>query len=277
MGRPVVSICIPAYKPGPQFLATMQSALAQTVGDIEIIVSNDGGHPCDVLETFRNHPRVRVINQAARLGWVENSNFVLSQAIGQYFMILPHDDQIAPDYVAECLSVLQSEPDTFAVQCDIQTDYGVHQVMEVRGDLERRVSDVLANHLQGTSFRALMRRNPDDWPALKLVRNPAEDVFVDTIFILQQALHGEIRRVAKPLFTKYIGPETTHANWSSLPKAVVRQGWINHCEIMQSQAVSRLPDNPEILALARRRRNPHNVADTERFPYMRDPFTPDEA
>ena len=67
--QPLVSIGIPAYRSEAFIAATIRSALCQKVNDIEIIVSNDGAHPTPALDSFRDHPQIRILTPPVRLGW----------------------------------------------------------------------------------------------------------------------------------------------------------------------------------------------------------------
>lgn len=258
---PLLSICIPAYKSGDRLSATVESALNQSIGDVEIIISNDGGFACAALDQVRRHPRVTVFDQPTRLGWVENSNFVLSRARGRYFMILPHDDQIAPDYASECIGLLERSPAAFAACSDIRYgEDGLIGFEPIRGGRTDRIANVLQNHLNAVSYRAIMRRDPRRWAGLRLLHNTPADYLVDTIWILQQAVQGEILRVDAPLYHKYYGPETAHAAWPNLPAADIVAGWLNHCDTMERIALRFAPGDARIRALAQARRDPDTLA-----------------
>ena len=131
--KPLVSICVPAYKSQDFIQDTIQSALDQTVDDVEIIISNDGGHITPNIERFRKNRNIKIFNLSKRNGWVANSNFVLSQARGEYFMILPHDDLLRPQYLEACLDVLRKDQDVFAAYSDIEHKRGIVRVSEARG------------------------------------------------------------------------------------------------------------------------------------------------
>lgn len=259
--QPLVSICLPIYRSEAFIRDTLLSALGQTVRDVEIVISNDGAHPTPALDEFRGRSRIRILEPRDRLGWVENSNFVLSQALGRYFMILPHDDLLSPTYLEACLRILEDEPDCFSAVSDIALDGGVMTASEVRGGLVDRVGHVMRNLYNGFSYRALMRRRPCDWDRLKLLPNPPTDFCVDTTWILQQAGFGELRRVPEALYWKALPPTSTHRAWSRIPHPQLREAWACHCRQMEAIALSFLPD-PELVAeLVRHRRDARRVAE----------------
>lgn len=264
---PLVSICVPAYKSQDFILGTLNSALGQTVRDVEIIVSNDGAHRTPALDQFRGSRSIRIYQQPLRLGWVQNSNFVLAKATGRYFMILPHDDRLAATYVEECLGILESEPQCFAAHSDIAMRQGVVRANNIQGSPEQRIRLVMERLYNGTTYRALMRRRPGDWQRLRLKPNPPTDFCADTTWMLQQACLGEVRRVPKALYLKTFPPTNTHSNWARLPPPALRGAWAEHCRQMGEIAVSCLSDTELVAELVRHRLDARNVPEAP--PYLK--------
>ena len=244
---PLVSICIPAYK-GQRFIGeTIQSALSQTIDDIEIVISNDGGHSTPALETFAAHPRIKIYASNVRRGWVQNSNYVLSLARGKYFMILPHDDLLQPDYLESCLDILERDRGVFAAYSDIASDQGLLPATEVVGPVTERLSHVMRHLYNGYSFRAVMPRHPELWDHLRLRSNPPADFCVDTTWILQQACLGELRKVPRPLYWKRLHAGSTHATWENLPSDVLLAAWQQHC-LQMGEIAKKWVDDPAMIA-----------------------------
>lgn len=263
--RPLVSICVPAYHAQDFIGPVLDSALSQTVSNIEIIVSNDGGLATPVLELYRKHPKVRTIQQRKRLGWVANTNAALSKARGHYFMVLPHDDLLAPTYLEACLQCLESEPETFAAYSDIEFHGGIMEASELLGSLDERISHMMKNLYNGYSFRALMRREPAHWPSLSLRHNPPTDFCVDTTWILQQTLLGALRRIKEPLYYKALHENNTHAAWEKIPPKMVVDAWHYHCETLGTLARNSTA-NPDLIDhLVAHRRDPRRVREAPLF------------
>lgn len=263
--QPLVSICIPAYRCEAFIASTIRSALGQTVDDIEIIISNDGGYPAPALEAFRDHPQIRMLTPSVRLGWVRNSNYVLGNATGQFFMLLPHDDLLAPRYVEACLEILSREPACFAVYSDIATAQGLMRATEVRGTTAQRVQHVMCNLYGGYSFRALMRRRPEQWSLLELVPNPPTDFAVDSLWIMQQARFGELRRIPEALYWKAFSDTTVHGRWPSIPPAELLEAWRNHCLQMGHIARTLVNDDAVVSAMVRHRLDARHVHDAPSY------------
>ena len=99
-----VSIIVPVYQVEKYIRQCIESILAQTFTDFELILVDDGskdnsGRICD--EYAEKDKRVKVIHKENG-GLSDARNKGLDQAEGKYFMFVDSDDYIAPD-MAECL------------------------------------------------------------------------------------------------------------------------------------------------------------------------------
>ena len=259
--RPLVSICLPIWRSEAFVGETLRSALAQTVRDVELVISNDGASPTPALDAFRERRNVRIYEPRERLGWVANTNFVLGEARGRYVMVLPHDDRLEPTYVEACLRMLEGDPDCFSAVSDMAYVGGVMTVSEVRGELPQRLAHVMRNLYNGYCYRALMRNRRADRERLRLLPNPPTDFCVDTTWILQQAVFGELRRVPEPLYVKAYLPGSTHRSWSRIPHPQLRAAWERHCRQMEAIALSCVPDRDFVSGLLRHRLDARRVAE----------------
>ncbi|QJE73739.1 glycosyltransferase family 2 protein [Aerophototrophica crusticola] len=94
MSSPLVSVIVPAYNAAPTLRETLESALAQTYGNLEIIVVDDGSRdatPDIVRELAARDPRVRLIQQPNG-GCPIARNTALNAARGEYVASLDGDD-----------------------------------------------------------------------------------------------------------------------------------------------------------------------------------------
>lgn len=256
-----ISICIPTYRSAEFIEPTLQSVLAQTVSDFEICISNDAGEANSVLETYRDHPKVRVVDQKRRLGWVGNTNAALELARGDYFMVMPHDDRLEPEYLQACLDVLEADPGAFAAVSDLVVDGRLAASQDIRGDALDRARQIMTDLHRGVSYRALMRRDPTQWSALRLRANPPSDFAVDTLWMLQQARFGEIRRVARPLYLKFVRESSARVGWREMPDHDKREAWFAHCRQMRALLLEWLPDEAECQDLYLHRLDPRRVVE----------------
>jgi glycosyltransferase involved in cell wall biosynthesis len=113
LANPTVTIGIPAYN-AEQFLSqSIECFLAQTFGDIEIIVSDNASTDrtrAIVLDYAARDPRVRYEPTNVNLGMTRNYNRLVGLARAPYFRWSAADDLSGPTSVARCLEVLQREP-----------------------------------------------------------------------------------------------------------------------------------------------------------------------
>lgn len=106
--NPLVSIGIPTYNRADGNLRkVIERALAQTYRNVEVIVSdNCSSDGTPGLVRSIEDPRLRYIRQEINIGPNNNFNFCLSQARGEYFLLLHDDDMIDEDFVEACISSL---------------------------------------------------------------------------------------------------------------------------------------------------------------------------
>lgn len=103
--RPLVSIYIPAYNCANHIVRCVNSALNQTVVDLEVCICNDGStdNTLEVLtEHYGQNPRIRVLTQSNG-GIGSASNSAVRMTRGYYIGQLDSDDYLEPDAVELCL------------------------------------------------------------------------------------------------------------------------------------------------------------------------------
>lgn len=109
--KPIVSIGMPVYN-GERFIReALDSLLAQTFTDFELIISDNAS--TDATESIcRNYaeqdPRIRYIRQRENLGALPNFQFVLNEASGEYFMWAAYDDKWDRDWIESLKNVLEA-------------------------------------------------------------------------------------------------------------------------------------------------------------------------
>lgn len=109
---PLVSIIIPVYK-GKNYLAeAIDSALAQTYKNIEVLVVNDGSPDEGATErvALSYGDRIRYIYQ--KNGGVSSAlNTGIREMKGEYFSWLSHDDLYEPTKIEKQVSLIHTEND----------------------------------------------------------------------------------------------------------------------------------------------------------------------
>lgn len=118
MAMPEVSVIIPCYNQGNFVDNAVESVLAQTFRNFEIIIVNDGStdEVTNRLLSDYSKPKTRVIHTDNQ-GVAMARNIGIREARGKYVLPLDADDRIAPAYLAKGLAVLESNPQIGIVYC----------------------------------------------------------------------------------------------------------------------------------------------------------------
>jgi glycosyltransferase involved in cell wall biosynthesis len=109
-----VSIGMPAYNRGSTITRAIESVLAQTFGDFELIVSDNAStdETEDVCRRYAaRDARIRYTRHPGPIGGFPNFQFVLDAARAPYFMWLPPDDYALPRLLERAVAVLDTHAD----------------------------------------------------------------------------------------------------------------------------------------------------------------------
>ena len=105
---PLVSVVIPCYNHEKYLEQAVDSVLAQTFHDYEIIVVNDGspGDTLKALTKYVDEPRVRYLKQK-NTGLAGARNAGVCAARGKYILPLDADDMLAPEFLMRALEEMR--------------------------------------------------------------------------------------------------------------------------------------------------------------------------
>lgn len=112
-----VSVVIPCYNDGLYIEEAIESVKAQTYGDIEIIVVDDGStdkRTLDVLESFDDEI---IVLHSANKGPAAARNLGVRKACGTYILPLDADDKIDKTYIQKAVDIIETDPNIGAVYC----------------------------------------------------------------------------------------------------------------------------------------------------------------
>ncbi len=133
--RPLVSIVIPIYNGSNYMREAIDSALAQTYSNIEILVINDGSK--DNTEDIAKSYGDKIRYFAKENGGVSTAlNMGIVNMRGEYFSWLSHDDMYKPDKIEKNIAVLKNDP-----MCIVYSDY------ECMDERQRYIGTVSAKQL----------------------------------------------------------------------------------------------------------------------------------
>ncbi|MBT8462458.1 MAG: glycosyltransferase [Gemmatimonadetes bacterium] len=134
MTRPQVSVGMPVYNGEHYLAAAIESVLAQTEEDLELIISDNGStdHTEEICRAWSERdPRIRYIRNDVNRGAAWNFNQVFEASQGTYFKWAAYDDWLAPEWLEECVIALDSDPNvvlayTRVIQVDENNDLIQH-------------------------------------------------------------------------------------------------------------------------------------------------------
>lgn len=117
-GTPLISIGIPVYN-GERYLKdALDSLLAQTFTDFELIISDNAStdRTQDICQAYLvKDNRIRYYRNEVNRGAAWNYNQVFHLSSGAYFKWAAHDDMVAPEFLEKCIQVLDQEPEVVLV------------------------------------------------------------------------------------------------------------------------------------------------------------------
>jgi glycosyltransferase involved in cell wall biosynthesis len=103
---PLVSVCIPCYNAEKHIAETIASVINQTYQNWEIIVcdncSTDGTFK--ILQSYKD-PRITILQNESNIGFLANSQKVMSLAKGKYIKWLCADDLITADCIEKQVNI----------------------------------------------------------------------------------------------------------------------------------------------------------------------------
>ena len=162
MNNPKISVIVPVYKAEVYLNRCVDSLLAQTFQDFEILLIDDGspdksGEICD--RYAQKYSRIRVFHKEN--GGVSSARQCgIDNALGDYTIHADPDDWVEPTMLEE-LYIKAMEEDADMVICDFYTELPEKQIyvkQKPSGLDHRTVFNLLMNQLHGSSWNKLIRR-----------------------------------------------------------------------------------------------------------------------
>lgn len=123
MPSPKVSVCIPSYNHEKYLPDAIDSILAQTYKDIEIVIIDDGStdRSFEIANSYKaRHPKaIKVFThpEHRNRGISATVNLGFQLSTGEYWSGLPSDDMLHPRKIEEQVSFLDAHPEVGWVYC----------------------------------------------------------------------------------------------------------------------------------------------------------------
>lgn len=114
---PAVSVLIPVYNAERYIAEAVESILAQTFADFELLIVDDGSTDSSlfIVEAYaRRDDRIRVTSRK-NCGIVATRNELLSKSIGQYCALLDADDIALPERLSHQVRYMEQHPHVVVV------------------------------------------------------------------------------------------------------------------------------------------------------------------
>lgn len=195
MIEPLVSIVVPVYNQGQYLDEALQSLLAQTYRNIEIIVLDDGSTDttAEVLKKY-----------AGRLYWESQPNMGQSRTLnkgwqmakGEFLSYLSGDDSLLPDAIATSVNILKKTPKAVLTYCDFNLidpeSRFIRRVTAPDFDFRRMITDVVCSPGPGALFRRSGFERAGLW-------DPQYRQMPDYDYWLRLGLEGDFVRIPRVL------------------------------------------------------------------------------
>lgn len=113
-----LSVVMPVRNALPYLDAAVESILAQSHAEFEFVIGDDAsddGSTGRLRDWAARDPRIRLIEQRARLGPAGSSNWVVAEAKGELIARMDADDVAHPERLARQLAALDGRPDAVLV------------------------------------------------------------------------------------------------------------------------------------------------------------------
>jgi glycosyltransferase involved in cell wall biosynthesis len=222
---PLVSIGLPVHNGELYLRESVDSLLAQTFTDFELLLSDNAstdGTATICQEYAARDRRVRYIRNETNIGLNRNCNQVVRRSAGKYFKLAASDDVCHPELVNQCVKVLEDNPAVVLAYgktrfidpdgiCLALTDPGWHMMSDSPADRLRRV--ITSGHWVNTFFG--LARMAD----LTRTRLFAPYVSGDYRLLAELSLRGKFFEVPEFTFFRRLHPEASSqnkdANWQS--------------------------------------------------------------
>ena len=165
MTEPLLSVVIPAYNVAPYVEAAVRSALDQTLGDLEVIVVDDGSTDgtTELLERLDRElrdPRLRIVGRPNG-GLAAARNTGIEAARGRFVGFLDGDDLWRPEKAARHLEPMLDDPSigiTFSDSEYLTEDGRPTGRLLTSGSLRPSLWQMIRRNLVGNGSAPVVRR-----------------------------------------------------------------------------------------------------------------------
>lgn len=203
--QPKVSIGLLVYNGGKYLSKALDSLLAQTFEDFELIISDNAStdNTQSICQEYvRTNDKIRYFRQIENIGPILNYKYVLEKARGEYFMWASHDDLWDPNFIKECLKVFSTNQNCVSV-------FSHFNVFDLKvNEIKQKITPTsCSSSSQFIRFSTrLFEMHPNMIFGLhktEIIRKVKFDTFdwFDIFITIQLAFHGQILIIPWELYT----------------------------------------------------------------------------
>lgn len=162
----MISILVPIYNAENSIRRCLESILAQTYRDIEIVLVNDGSKDNSLFiiqEYSKNDKRIKVIDQENK-GVAAARNTALKNATGDYILYVDADDWIEQNMIEQMYSLVSEDVDIVFCNSDhAEVEQEIKKVIDIEYEAwgkERQLEEfMLHRKMTGMLWNKLIKRS----------------------------------------------------------------------------------------------------------------------
>jgi len=223
---PRISIGLAVYN-GERYLAqAIDSILAQTYQDFELILSDNASTDATeaiCLEYAARDTRIHYYRNSKNIGGANNENQTFRLARGEYFRWAAYDDVLAPEFLSRAVEILDQKPEIVICDC-LVVDINEHgESIKISSQRRKeslkpheRFSDLASDKHDCNASYGLIRS--DILRKTKLQQNYTGS---DRTLICELSLYGQFFEIQEPLFYKRYHQKNAYVDMRA------RMAWFN--------------------------------------------------
>jgi len=153
---PEISVVIPVYNKAVYLQETIQSVLAQSHTDFEIILVNDGSTDSSLAIAQRfTDPRICIIDQHNQ-GLSQTRNNGVAASRSKYIALLDADDLWLPNHLESLIKLTQSFPDADLFGTGYEELYSTKHLVKPRLNLKHQQAQLIPDFFSASLYQPLV-------------------------------------------------------------------------------------------------------------------------
>lgn len=216
--KPKVSIGLAVYNGEKYLKEAIDSILAQSFTDFELIISDNASTDCTekICRSYAaNDRRIKYFRNETNIGGINNENKTFSLSSGEYFRFASHDDYLNPYLLEKSVKILDDNLSVVLCYSSVNmiNESGKHlqvidyEVASSPNRLARFCSITTSNHSCDASY-GLMRSS-----LLHKIELQPNYPGSDYCFLAEISIYGQFYQIPEPLYYRRLHPEQVSMSW----------------------------------------------------------------